>query len=422
MADKAFTFGGAATAGDGTPEGPAVPDKPSIAVLAFRNMSGDATQDYFADGIVEGIITALSRMSWLLVIARNSSFVYKGRNVDIRQVGAELGVRYVLEGSVLKAANRVRITGDLIDTSNNAPVWADAFDGSLDDIFDLQEQVTMGVAGAMAPRLEQAEIRHARYEPTGSLQSYDCYLRALTAFRRDDLEAHREARRMVDEAIALDPEFAAPYGLAAWLHNQRLRNGWVENHAQERAEARRLALRAAELGPEDAVALCNAGSTLGLTAHELDAGIALIDRARELNPNLAMAWWASAWLRAWGGEPETAIRHAARARRLSPLDPLAHHTDAATSLAYLCLRRYDDAIAWGEKSLSRQATFQSALRILASGYALAGRIDEARSTMAQVRALSPLLRIADVRIIAPWRHEEHRERYLEGLRLAGLPE
>jgi TolB-like protein/tetratricopeptide (TPR) repeat protein len=402
--------------------GPVVPDRPSIAVLPFTNMSGDPEQEYFADGIVEDIITALSRMRWLFVIARNSSFTYKGRSVDIKDVGTALGVRYVLEGSVRKSANRVRITGQLIDASSGTHLWADNFDGTLDDVFDLQDQVTSSVVGAIAPKLEQAEIERAKRKPTGSLDAYDYFLRGLAHFHRDERQANAEALQMFCKAIALDPDFATAHGMAAWCYNQRLRNGWLADLAEARAETRRLALRAAELGREDALALSTAGSSLAQVLQELDSGIALIDRARELNPNLAIAWSSSAWARNYRGEPEIAIAHAAHAMRLSPLDPLAHYMDAATAFAHFMAGRYDEAVAWAEIALPKHGGYQGTHRVLAASHAMAGRLEQAQAAMAGMRALNPTMRIADLWNLIPWRRPDDARRYAEGLRLAGLPD
>jgi adenylate cyclase len=232
----------------------ALPDKPSIAVLPFQNMSSDPEQDYFADGMVEDIITALSRMRWLFVIARNSSFTYKGRAVDVKQVGRELGVRYVLEGSVRKAANRVRITGQLVDAATGAHLWADRFDGALEDIFDLQDQVTASVVTAIAPKLERAEIERAKRKPTESLDAYDYYLRGLESFYIQTRESMTEARRLFQKAIELDAGFASAYAMAAYCFAVRKASGWVTDRALEIAEAARLARRAVELGKDDAVA------------------------------------------------------------------------------------------------------------------------------------------------------------------------
>ena len=299
-----------------------LPDKPSIAVLPFTNMSGDPEQDYFADGMVEDIITALSHFKALFVIARNSSFTYKGRAVDVKQVGRELGVRYVLEGSVRKAANRVRITGQLVDTATGAHLWADRFDGGLGDIFDLQDQVTESVVGAIAPAVEKAEIERAKRKPTESLDAYALYLRGLARFYQfANRQANDEALRLFNSAIELDPDFASAYGRAAFCYVIAKTNGWISGTANEIAEVTRLAQRAVELGKDDAIALAASGYALAYVVRDLGVGAALIDRALVLNSNLAEAWYFGGWVKIWLGEPEAAIERFARAMRLSPLDP-----------------------------------------------------------------------------------------------------
>ena len=299
----------------------ALPDKPSIAVLPFQNMSGDPEQEYFTDGMVEEIITGLSRMRWLFVIARNSSFAYKGKSPDIRQVGRELGVRYVLEGSVRKAKDRLRITGQLIDTATGAHLWADRFEGSLEDVFELQDHVTSNVIGAIAPKLEQAEIERAKRKPTDSLDAYDYYLRGMAGLYRWSRESISEALQLFYRAIELDPEFASAYGAAAWCYFWRMANGWMTDHSQEVAEATRLGDKAEELGSADAVALSFGGIALGYVGGNVGAGISMIDRALALNPNLAAAWSASGLLRIYLGDCDTGIEHTARAMRLQPSRP-----------------------------------------------------------------------------------------------------
>ena len=309
-------------AGTGVPDAaPPLPDRPSIAVLPFQNLGGDPEQEYFADGVVEEIITALSRMRWLFVIARNSSFTYKGRAVDVKQVGRELGVRYVLEGSVRAAAGRVRIMGHLIDATTGAHLWADSFEGGLEDIFALQDQVTASVVGAIAPELEKAEIDRARRKPTASLDAYDYFLRGMAEVHKWKREANAEALRLFGKAIELDPDFAAAWGMSARCLAQRKAIGWVTDHAADVAEVRRLARRAAELGPDDAVALATAGNGLAFVAGDTGDGAALLERALALNPNLAMAWHFSGWVNVWYGEPELALTQLAHAMRLSPHDP-----------------------------------------------------------------------------------------------------
>ena len=275
----------------------ALPDKPSIAVLPFKNMSGDPEQEYFADGVVEEIITALSRFRHIFVIARDSSFTYKGRSADVKKIGRELGVRYVLEGSVRKAANKVRITGQLIDTSTRTHLWANRFDGSLGDIFDLQDQVTASVVGAIAPKLEQAEIERAKRKPTESLDAYDFYLRGIASLYQWTKESVSEALRLFYRAIELDPDFASAYGMAVRCYARRKADGWTTDRVRETAEAERLARRAAEVGKDDAVALCLGGFGLAYVVGDLARGAAMIDQALVLNPNLAVAWSWSGWVR-----------------------------------------------------------------------------------------------------------------------------
>jgi len=400
-----------------------LPDKPSIAVLAFQNMSGDPDQDYFADGMVEEIITALSRMRWLFVIARNSSFAYKGRAVDVKQVGRELGVRYVLEGSVRKSGNKVRITGQLIDTSTGAHLWADRFDGTLEDLFDLQDQVTASVVGAIQPKLEQAEIERAKRKPTESLDAYDYYLRGVAAGHDWSREANEEALAHFLRAIELDPNFGSAYGQATRCYSRRQSSGWVIDSARERAETARLAAKAAALGSGDAVALCTAGFSLGHVVGDVEGGDAMIERALTLNPNLAVAWGFSAWAKVWLGEPALAIERAERAMRLSPQDPRLHSMQCATAYAHFLAGRDADAIAWAEKSLRERPDYGTVpIRILAAGNAHLGRQAEAEKAAARLLALDPALRLANLRELVPLRRPEHQARLAEGLRKAGLPE
>jgi TolB-like protein/class 3 adenylate cyclase/tetratricopeptide (TPR) repeat protein len=400
----------------------ALPDKPSIAVLPFQNMSGDPEQEYFADGVVEDIITALSRFRQLFVIARNSSFTYKGRSVDIKQVGRELGVRYVLEGSVRKAANQVRITGQLIDTMTGAHLWADRIDGAFDDIFELQDQVTMSVVGAIAPKLEQAEIERSKRKPTENLDAYDYYLRGVASAIPQTREGDNEALRLFYRAIELDPDFAVAYGWAAWMFVTRKSNGWMTNRALEIAEAARLGRRAAELGDDDAAALCWGGFALAYVAYELDDGIAYLDRALVLNSNLAAAWYVSGWLKVFSGEPKDAIERVTRAIRLSPLDPLIFRMYAGIAHAHFFAGHYDDASFWAEKAVRSRPTWLTAVRGAAASHALAGRIDEATKYMARMRELDPALSVSNLKDLFPLRRAEDFAKWTEALRKAGLPE
>ena len=400
----------------------ALPDKPSIAVLPFQNMSGDPEQDYFADGIVEEIITALSRIRWLFVIARNSSFTYKGRAVDVKQVGRELGVRYVLEGSVRNAANRVRVTGQLIDSATGAHLWADRFDGALDDVFDLQDKVTASVVGAIAPKLQQAEIERAKRKPTDSLDAYDHFLRGMASIHLGTRQDIDEALRLFYRAIELDRDFASAYGMAAWCFVWRKVNGWIGNRAQAIAEAARLARAAVDLGADDAVALSAGGYTLAFVVHDLDAGAAFIDRALVVNPNLASAWQNSGWVKAFLGEPEEAIQRLTHMLRLSPLDPLSFRAQGGIAFAHFLAGRYDETSSWAETALRQRPTFLAAIRELAASHALAGRISEAQQTMARLRQLDPAMRVVNVKDWVPLRRPDDLARLEDGLRKAGLPE
>ncbi len=399
-----------------------LPDRPSIAVLPFQNMSGDPEQEYFADGIVEEIITALSRFRQLFVIARNSSFTYKGRPVDVRQVGRELGVRYVLEGSVRKAANRVRITGQLVDTTTGADIWADRFDGELEDIFELQDQVTTSVVGQIVPKLEEHEIERAKRKPTASLDAYDYYLRGIASFHHWTKDDVAEAVRLFRRAIELDPGFASAHGMAARCYVLRKNNGWMTEPLQEMAEAERLAQRAVELGRDDAVALCSGGLALARIDHHLQVGAALIDRALVLNPNLATAWFMSGWVRNFLGEPEMAIEHFTRAIRLNPLDPLVHVMQIGIAAAHFLAGRYDEASSWAEKVLLEQPNFPPGMRMAAASHALAGRPQPAQEAIARMRQIAPAVRISTLTDFYPFRGAEDCARYAEGLRKAGLPE
>ena len=403
----------------------ALPDKPSIAVLPFTNMSNDADQEYFADGMVEDLITALSRMRWLFVIARNSSFTYKGRPADVKQVGRELGVRYVLEGSVRKAGNRVRITGQLIDAATGGHLWANQFDGELENIFDLQDKVTASVVGAMAPKLEEAEIERSRRKPTESHDAYDYYLRGLASVHTvfgGTKQAVSDALRLFYGAIERDPNFAAAYGMAAWCHVLRKNYGWSMDDAQEIAEVERLAQHATRLAKDDAVALYTGGFAYAQIVGYLDTGAALIDRALALDPNLAAAWHLSGWARIYLGEPDTAIEHMARAMRLNPLDPFIYGMQNGTAAAHFLAARYGEATKWAEKALTEHTNYLPAVRMLAASHACAGRLSQARDVMTRIRQIDPDLRVSNLANIVPFRGPQDAARYIEGLRAAGLPE
>lgn len=397
----------------------ALPDRPSIAVLPFQNMSGDPEQEYFADGMVEEVITALSRIHWLFVIARNSSFVYKGRAVDIKQVGRELGVRYVLEGSVRKAGNRIRITGQLIDTTTGAHIWANRIEGGVEDIFSLQDQVTASVVGAIAPKLEQAEIDRAKSKSTDSLDAYDYYLRGMASIYQGKKETVDEALRLFAKATEIDSNFGAAYGMAAYCYVWRKANGWAGDRAHETAEAASLARKAAEVGRDDAVALSEAGFALAFVVGELDHGAALIDRAIALNPNLAAAWRFSGYTRVFLGDPDTAITHLQQAIRLSPLDPLSFIVHNGIALAHFFAGHYEQAAAEAEKA---GPNYIPGVLMVAVSLSLAGRTEESNKAVARLRELDPSVCATNFSGLWPLRRPEDVDRFSEGLRKVGLPE
>jgi tetratricopeptide (TPR) repeat protein len=344
--------------------------------------------------------------------------------VNVKEVGRELGVRYVLEGSVRKAGSKVRITGQLIDSTTGAHLWADRFDGSLEDIFDLQDQVTASVVGAIAPKLEQAEIERAKRKPTDSLDAYDFYLRGLATVNQVSREAADTALRMFEMAVERDPDFTLAYAHAAWCYTSRKTNGWMDNPAQETAEAERLAKRAVELGRDDAAALCFGGIVLGYVVGHVEDGCAYVDRALALNPNMSTAWFASGWLRLCRGEVDLAISQFMRGMRLSPLDPTAYAWKTDLALAHFFAGRYSEAVLWAKEALREQPTYAYAFRVLAASYSMDGRAEDARRAMAGLRQADPRLHMSNIDdVIAPFEYlPEHRAKYIEGLRLAGLPE
>jgi TolB-like protein/DNA-binding SARP family transcriptional activator len=394
-------------------------DRPSIAVLPFANLGGDPEQDYFSDGMTEDIITELSRFSELFVIARNSSFAYKGKSVDVREIGRELGVRYVLEGSVRKSGSRVRITGQLVDTTKGVHIWADRFDGALEDIFDLQDQMSAIIVGAIAPKLEHAEIERAKRKPTESLDAYDYYLRGMASFHQGDGKAFAEALQLFKKAIHLDSGFASAYAMAAWCLYIPVPFGTVP---EKLLEAERLARLAARLGPDDAAALCVAGFVVASVAHDFDLGLALVSRALARNPNLVTAWYLSGWVRVLNGEHEVAIEHFSRAERLSPVDPFNWSCHLGVAYAHFIAGRDDQALSSVEHCLRDMPNFRPALLVVAASSAFVGAMDRAKTTIARIRELDPTRCISQLEKRMPFRHSEQSARLIDGLRRAGLPE
>jgi adenylate cyclase len=400
----------------------ALPEKPSIAVLPFQNMSGDPEQEHFADGMVEDIITGLSRSKALLVIARNSSFTYKGKAGDIKQVGRELGVRYVLEGSVRKSGNRVRITGQLIDAVPGTHLWADKFDGLLDDIFDLQDRVTSSVIGAILPHLERAEIERAQRKPTESLQAYDYYLRALASSYRFTREANLEVIELTRAASAIDPQFALPYALAVLSFTQRKAFGWSTKLADEISETRRLARQAIELDRDDARVLTMAGFGLAYVAGEVEQAAVLLARAVQLDPNLVLARTWMGWTKVYLGDTDGAIEQLEVALRVNPLDPRRYTTETAMAYAHFFAGRNDEASTLATNVVRQQPNYLAAQLVMMACHAVAGRIDEARQACAAVLRIDPTQRISLSNARAPFRRPQDVDKLAQAFRIAGMLE
>jgi tetratricopeptide (TPR) repeat protein len=373
--------------------------------------------------MVEEIITALSRISGLFVIARNSSFTYKGRNVDVRQVARELGVRYVLEGSVRKAGNRVRITGQLVEGATGSHLWADRIDGTLEDVFDLQDRVAEAVAGVIEPTLRRAEVDRAKRKPTDSLDAYDQYLRALPHVFAYSAEDNAEAMRLIDRALALDPGYAVARAFQAWLQGQRYIRGWASSDgagAADRFAAERAARRALADGADDPTTLAVAGVVLALIAGDHAAGLAALDRARVLNPNSAVAWGFGATVRCFAADYAAAIVHAERALLLSPLDPMRYYPLVALACAALFTGRPEDAVRYAVDAIQANPSFDVPYCMMIAGLVELGRMDEARDAAARLMAVYPNFTVAR-RHRANYRDTQAFERYLAALERAGLP-
>jgi adenylate cyclase len=388
-----------------------LPDKPSVAVLPFANMSGDPDQEYFADGMVEEIITALSRIRWLFVIARNSTFTYKGRIIDVKRLGRELGVRYVLEGSVRKAAGRVRIGAQLIDAASGAHLWADHFDGSLEDIFDLQDKVATSVAGVIEPALQAAETTRSANRPTADLTAYDLYMRAYAMFWSSAQVP--EALRLLEQAIARDPRYGLALAWAAICCYRLLQDGRSTDPEAERRKGIDFAWRALEVAGDDPNILANAADALSNYGEDSGTLMALVDRALALNPNYARGWHVSGVVRLQAGQPDIAIEHAEIALRLSPRARIGS-TFFLLGCAHLAARRFDEAVPKLRIAIQENPTFTEPYRALAACYAHMGRQDDAREIVKRLRAITPVV-IADP---FHFRNSEHHELVLSGLRLA----
>jgi TolB-like protein len=406
--------------GDAPESAPAVPDKPSIAVLPFANMSGDPEQEYFADGMVEEITTALSRFKWLFVIARNSSFTFKGKAVDIKEVGRRLGVRYVLQGAVRKASGKVRITGQLIEAATGAHIWADKFERDMTDIFELQDDVTLAVVSAIQPKLFQAEIALATRRRPEDLTAYDLFLRALQQAIRSTREGLAEALRLVHRALALDPGFAAAAALAGDCHMENVLRSYAIDPQFERKEAVRLMRLALNLDDGDPDTLASAASISALLVGDFEAEIEVADRAVALNPNSFHTWNRRGWVYKIAGQPEEAVRSFERAMRMSPVDPQLYSTFTGMGFALIELRRFDEAISAGKKAQRHNPSYPGPYRCLASAFAHLLRDAEAREAAARMLEIDPAFTISAW--IARSQVSKNAKLVIEGFRKAGLPE
>ncbi len=393
----------------------ALPEKPSIAVLPFQNMSGDPEQDYFVDGMVEDITTGLSRIKWLFVIARNSSFVYKGRAVDIRQAGRELGVRYVLEGGVRKAGARLRITAQLIEAETGAHLWADRFDGALDDVFALQDQITERVVGIVEPSLQRSEIERARRKPPENLGAYDLYLRALPHMESLTPASARIAAAVLEDALKLDPNYVAAHALLAWCRQIIFVQGGLAE--PDKTLALRHAREAIGRGADDATALAVSGLVMGHLGRDYETALGAIARALAVNPSCAAAHYFGAHINAFCGDSAQATAHADRALRLSPLDSLAFEAHFALGLVALHEGRYDAAASCFARAAPGRPNF---LFYQAAALALAGRMDEARTIATRALEERPDLRLRSLSQIGLI--NEIADKIAGGWRLLGLPE
>ncbi|MBR0939168.1 adenylate/guanylate cyclase domain-containing protein [Bradyrhizobium jicamae] len=398
---------------------PLMPDKPSIAVLAFENMSGDPEQEYFADGMVEEIITALSRFHWLFVIARNSSFTFKGKAVDIKEVGRRLGVRYVLEGSVREASGKVRITGQLIDAVTGTHIWADRFERDLTDVFALQDEVTVAVVSAIQPKLLQTEIAMAARRRSENLTAYEFYLRARQQFYLTTREGVAEAIRLAHRALELDPRFGLVAALAGASHTRNVIEGYAVDPQFDRKEAVRLRDLALSIDDSDPDTLAWAAVISAYTVGDYESGVALADRAVALNPNSSQAWGCRGWVHRIAGLPEEAVQSFERAMRMSPVDPLLHRAFTGMAYALIELGRFDEAILAAKKAQRQNPAWSATCCCLAAAFAHLGRDAEAREAAARVFVVDPAFTIS-ARIARGG--QSNAKLLIEGLRKAGLPE
>jgi TolB-like protein len=400
----------------------ALPDKPSIAVLPFVNMSGDPEQDYFADGMAEEIITALSRCSWLFVIARNSSFTYKGKSVDVRQVGRELGVRYVLEGSVRRGGDRLRFTGQLIEAISGGHIWAERFEGNVGNMFDLQDRFTESVVAAIEPKLQLAEIERLKHKPPSDLDAYDLLLRAQQCEYEFRIESHAAALRYLEQALVIDPSYASAMALAALCYAECRDQSWMKDPEGEAKDGLRLAFRAVELGKHDANVFWMAGYAILRFQMDQPRARELVHHSLELNPNSAIALAIAGEIEANSGKTDEALELLFRAARLSPRDPRGWFITSKMAWTYTVGGQFDEAISAANKVLNQNPRSAYALRFLAASLAKQGRLDRAAAAIREVLSIEPRLTLAKLRARLMFIEETVWYEYSAALRLAGLPE
>jgi TolB-like protein/tetratricopeptide (TPR) repeat protein len=399
-----------------------LPDKPSIAVLPFANMDRDPEQEYFADGVAEEIVTALSRCNWLFVIARNSSFTYKGKAVDVRRVGRELGVRYVLEGSVRRSGNRLRFISQLIDATTGAHIWADRFEGEMSDVFDLQDRITESVVAVIEPNLQRVEIERVKRKPVSNLDAYDLMLRAQQLEYEFTEQSLAEALRCLEQALALDPNYAAAMALAANCYGERAFQGWTQDAAAEATKGLHLATRALALGREDSNVLWMAAHATLRLAMDRERAKELAYGSLALNSNSAIAMTVAGLTEAMSGNPGKAIELLLRAQRLSPRDPRGWLTASALSLAYFTEREFEKAASSAERALMQNARFGPPLQVLAASLANLGKREKAATLIEELLKNEPQLSLSRLRSRLMFMDERVWDGFSKGLLLAGLPE
>ena len=390
-------------------------------VLPFTNLSEDPDQTFLAEGIVDEVTSGLSRFRSLFVIARSSTLAYKERAADVKRVSRELGVRYVLEGTMRRAGDRVRITAQLIDGQSGSYIWSDHYDGEITDLFDLQDRITESIIGALQPTIRSSEIERARRKRPGNLHAYDYVMRALPSIWAVERATNEEALGLLEQAMALDPSYALPKALAAWCHGQRVPFLWTNHPEEERSAALRLAKEAARLDSDDPLVL-----TILASAHavgrEFTEAVPLIDRAVQLDPNSAWAWHHSGWIRNFLNQPDLAIEHFQRSIRISPLDPYNFDAAIGIGIAHFHAERFAEAASWVRQGIAEKPSATWAWRIVAAAYANLGRLDEAREALTRLVQAHPGITIAAIKQASMPPSPSFQHALFDGLRTAGLPE